>query len=64
MKKEFDDYSSQGAVIIKRSPSSVIKSPEQALAGTEKLRNSVTKNINSLSKWLKESEQIMPRPKR
>jgi hypothetical protein len=64
MEKEFHDYSTQGTVVIKRSPSSYIKGREEALAATKDLRESMSKNLNILSTWLKESEQIMPRPKK
>jgi hypothetical protein len=68
-----DDYSKKDAVIVKRSPSFSVKSStlEERSSGawikrdaaTRKLRNSMNKNINTLGRWLKESEQIMPRPK-
>jgi hypothetical protein len=60
-KKTEDDI--KKAVIIKRSPTTSINTA-QAIADTEELRKSMKKNINILSSWLKESEEIMPRPKR
>jgi uncharacterized protein YfiM (DUF2279 family) len=74
MNKESVNNDIRGAVIVKRSPSFSVKS--SAVAGqssgawikrdaaTGKLRNSMNKNINTLGRWLKESEQIMPRPQR
>jgi hypothetical protein len=61
MKKEFDNYSIHGTFIVKRSPSSVFNS---RVAATEDLRKSMKKNLDILSKWVKESELIMPRPQR
>lgn len=73
MSKESANYNIEGSVVVKRSPS-VSGRKNRTLAGglggtwarrdthTGELRRSMSRNINSLGRLLKESEQIMPRP--
>jgi hypothetical protein len=62
--KEYEDYSIKGTVILKSSPSTKIKNREELLKSTEDLRQSMEKKLDILGKWLRESEEILPRPKR
>jgi hypothetical protein len=64
MDKNFEENDIKGAVIIKRYPSTRKTNREQIIVSTEELRQSMKKNINTLSTWLKRSEQIMPRPEK
>jgi hypothetical protein len=61
--KKFEGYSFKDT-IISRSPSTNIRSKEELLKSIEGLSHSMEKNLNILSKWFEESEEIMPRPKR
>jgi hypothetical protein len=64
MDKNYEENDIKSAVIIKRSPSTRKTNREQIIVSTEELRQSMKKNINILSTWLKRSEQIMPRPEK
>jgi uncharacterized protein YbbK (DUF523 family) len=64
MDKNSEENDIKDAVIIKRSPSTGVTNRKQIIDETEELRQSMNKKLNILSKWLRESEQIMPRPKR
>jgi hypothetical protein len=64
MDKSSEENDIKDAVIIKNSPSTRVTNREQIIDETEELRQSMNKKLNILSTWLRESEQIMPRPKR
>lgn len=64
MDKSSEENDIKDAAIIKRSPSTRVTNREQIIDDTEELRQSMNKKLNILSTWLRESEQIMLRPKR
>lgn len=64
MDKSSEENDIKDAVIIKSSPCTRVTNREQIIDETEELRQSMNKKLNILSTWLRESEQIMPRPKR
>lgn len=75
MRKESVNYKSEGSVVVKRSPSITGKKSSNTRLDNKSLgkwvkrdtmtgafRNSMTDNIDSIGRLLKESEKIMPRP--
>jgi hypothetical protein len=74
MRKESVNYNIEGSLVVKRSPS-VSGRNNRKIAGrtdgtwvrrdsnTGELRRSMSRNIDSLGRLLKESEQVLPRPK-
>lgn len=73
MSKESVNYNVEGSLVVKRSPS-VSGRRNRKVTGrtsgtwvirdthTGELRKSMSRNIDSLGRLLKESEQVMPRP--
>jgi hypothetical protein len=72
MSKESVNYKTEGSVVVKRSPS-VSGRKNKTLVNTRgswikrnsqtgEFHKSISRNIYSLGKLIKESEQILPRP--
>jgi hypothetical protein len=73
MSKESANYNNEGSIVVKRSPTISGRKNRTSLSSscgpwvkrnthTGNLRNSMSQNIHSLGRLLKELEQIMPRP--
>ncbi|MEH6989610.1 hypothetical protein [Cytobacillus firmus] len=69
MRKEQANYKLASSIVVKRSPASSGRkslvssafSPAKGISVSSSLRKSMTQNINSLNKVLRESEKIIPR---